>query len=185
MPRAASSRNMSAGIVGRRNTLQQCVKRRDERTPEKIHQVTTALSDDDEYTLHRVSMKTTNPLVVTVTLNKMRCVMEVDTGASVSIMSEKRFKQLRVVLSQSQAKLFTYTGKQILVLFIGVRVKHNSQVATLPLIVTGGTGPTLLGRNWLSALHLKWSEFYAVHTCNSLQDFQRHTVKYSATNLGP
>ena len=61
-------------------------------------------------------MKTTNPLVVTVTLNELEYEMEVDTSASISNMSEERFKQLRdkgVVLSQSQAKLFTYTGEQI------------------------------------------------------------------------
>ena len=35
-----------------------------------------------------------------------------------------------------------------------VRVEHNGQVADLPLIVTKGTGPSLLGRNWLAALKL-------------------------------
>ena len=163
-------------------------KKKDERAPEKTHQVTATLSDDDEYSLHRISMKTTNPLVVTVTLDERECDMEVDTGASVSIMSEERFKQLRdkgVVLSQSQAKLFTYTGEQIPVIGVAnVQVKHNSQVATLPLIVTGGAGPTLLGRNWLSTLRLNWSEIFTVHTSHSLQDLLETYSEVFTDELG-
>ena len=58
-------------------------------------------------------------------------------------MSEESFKSLRdrgAVLSQSSAKLFTYTGEQIPVMgTIDVQAEHNGQVVTLPLIVTGGT----------------------------------------------
>ena len=59
------------------------------------------------------------------------------------------------VLSQSHAKLFTYTGEPIPVVdVVDVRAEHNGQEIMLPLIVTGGTGPTLLGQNRLSSLPL-------------------------------
>ena len=40
----------------------------------------------------------------------------------------------------------------------------------LPLIETGGTGPILLGRNWLSSLSLNWKEIFTIRTCKSLFD---------------
>ncbi len=43
-------------------------------------------------------------------------------------------------------------------------VKHNEQAACLPLIVIKGKGPSLLGRDWLSALRLDWKEIFKVKT---------------------
>ena len=52
-------------------------------------------------------------------------------------------------------KLQTYTEELIEVCGARqVQVKHNEQTLTLPLLVTKGDGPTLLGRNWLEALQL-------------------------------
>ena len=45
-----------------------------------------------------------------------------------------------------------------------MEVKHNQQTATLPWIVTKGTGPSLLVRNWLSVLKLNWQHILAVRT---------------------
>ena len=89
--------------------------------------------------------------------------MEVDTGASISIMAEESFQLLQekgATLHSTQAKLFTYTGESIpIVGATDVQVEHLGQAATLPLIVTRGQGPSLLGRDWLSALKLNWKEF--------------------------
>ena len=54
--------------------------------------------------------------------------MEIDTGESVSIMCEKSFELLRdrgTVLSQSHAKLFTYTGQPIPVVHVGAVDVHG------------------------------------------------------------
>ena len=68
--------------------------------------------------------------------------MEVDTGASVSIVSEEQFKALKengATLRNSKAKLLTYTGESILVMgATDVTVEHTRQVTVLLLIVTSG-----------------------------------------------
>ena len=96
-------------------------------------------SEEDEYTLYSVSSKATKPLMVEVKLNGIDAAMEVDTSVSVSILSEESFKPLHesgMTLHRSSAKLFTYTGKLILVPgTTDVRVDHNGQIATLPLYV--------------------------------------------------
>ena len=67
-------------------------------------------------------------------------------------------------LYQSSAKLFTYTGESIPVLgTTDIRVDLNGQTATLPLLVTRGKGPSLLGWNWLSAVQLNWKEILTIH----------------------
>ena len=85
-------------------------------------------------------------------------------GASVSIMSEEKFHQLQrnktITLKPVKVKLFTYTGEAIGVAgSTDVKVEHG-QVATLPLIITRGTGPSLLGRSWLAALRLDWKQIF-------------------------
>ena len=109
---------------------------RDSQTqPEKTHQVVADLSDEEEYTMYRIGSKATKPLIIGVKLNGIMTAMEVDTGASVSIMSEESFKSLRdggTVLNRSHAKLFTYTGEQIPVVGAAdIRAEHNGQVVTL------------------------------------------------------
>jgi hypothetical protein len=124
---------------------------------EQAHHIVEHGSDDDvdEYNLNRVSSGTSKPLLITVKVNGVDMEMEIDTGASVSIMSEEKFRQFQrdtsVAIQSSKAKLFTFTGEAIGVFgSTEVAVENNQQVATLPLIMTKGTGPCLLGRNWLA-----------------------------------
>ncbi len=50
-----------------------------------------------------------------------------------------------------------------------VSVEHNSHKVNLPLIVTRGSGPSLLGQNWLMALRLDWQSIF-VNKVVSLDD---------------
>ena len=88
-------------------------------------------------------------------------VMEVDTGASVSLMSEAQFFDLfpNASLQSSCIQMKTYTLESVSVVGeITLQVKYQSQVKSLPLVVVKGSGPALLGRNWLQEIRLNWHQ---------------------------
>ena len=92
--------------------------------------------------------------------------MELDTGASYSLMAEATFKETWPgrQLSPTQVRLHTYSGNSLPVLgSLDVVVKYKGQVADLSLIVVKGVGPSLFGRNWLASLRLDWGEINHVN----------------------
>ena len=115
------------------------------------------------------------PLLVSVSIDNASLEMEVDTGASVSIISEETYNRLwspedAPPLQKSSVKLRTYSGEQI-----GVKgstivtVKYKDQTEQLPLVVANGSGPSLLGRDWLMKICLDWTNLFCVnHACYSL-----------------
>lgn len=88
-----------------------------------------------------------------VKLYGVTTLMEVNT---ISLVGEAHFKPLKekgATLHPSKVKLSTYIGETIQVFGISdVKVEHNGQTAMLPLVVIPGTGPPLLGRDWLTTL---------------------------------
>ena len=92
--------------------------------------------------------------------------MEVDTGASLSIISEETYSSIFSTseLQHSDVKIHTYSGEYLPVLgSLDVAVRHNGQEAVLPLIVVKVKGPSLLGRNWLSTIRLDWHKICHMH----------------------
>ena len=79
--------------------------------------------------------------------------MEVDTGASVSIMPENVYHKLwaRQDLKQTTIKLFKETYPSI-----WYYICEGGQGATLPPVIIKGEGPTLLGRKWLTQIKFDW-----------------------------
>ena len=148
-------------------------------TPRTTHQVAAdddCVSDTSEsYEFFNLQETRSKPLVVTVKLNDSTTNMEVDTGASLSIISEKTFcflwsTQARPKLQTSSVKLHTYTKEAIKVLgLVTVKVKYKTQVKDQPLLVVAGEGPSLLGRNWLTELQLDWHELYQMTQYIDLQ----------------
>ncbi|XP_043242818.1 uncharacterized protein LOC122392189 isoform X10 [Amphibalanus amphitrite] len=65
-------------------------------------------------------------------------------------------------LKKPKSVLRTYTGAKIPVVgeFIA-DVKYNNQARWLPLVVVGGDGPNLLGRDWLGNLKLDWFNMFS------------------------
>ena len=51
-----------------------------------------------------------------------------------------------------------------------MKVEHNGHRATLPLIVTQGSGPSLFGRDWLAALKLDWQKIFKVKSNRTVED---------------
>ena len=83
-----------------------------------IEQTTDSSEDDVEYTLYHINSGSNQPLVVDVKLNGIAHPMEVDTGASVSLMSEESFQTMKesgLILNTTKVKLSTYTGEVIAV----------------------------------------------------------------------
>jgi len=101
--------------------------------------------------------------------------MELDTGASLSIISEKTFcslwsTQARPELQLSSVKLHTYTKQAIEMLgSITVKVTYKTQVKDLPLLVVAGERPSLLERKWLTELQLDWHELHQMTHTKDLQ----------------
>ncbi|XP_043245742.1 uncharacterized protein LOC122393604 isoform X2 [Amphibalanus amphitrite] len=126
--------------------------------------------------IHAVSNKK-KPATVTVGIEGVDVVMELDTGASCSIINESTYKQLEstIKLQAPQSVLRTYTGHKIPVLGEAVvDVRYGSNEWWLPVIVTKGSGPNLLGRDWLSHIQLDWRSVFSV-----LQRFQDAGLRVS------
>ena len=107
------------------------------------------------------------PIYVMVLVEQAPIVMEVDTGATLSVISESTYSRVwgdtPPPLATSAAKLRTYTGEEIPVKgALEVEVSHASQRKKLSLIVTRGDGPSLLGRNWLAELQIDWRGVYQI-----------------------
>ena len=78
-----------------------------------------------------------------------------------SVISNKKYQQLwkghGPFIQPTDIKLMTYTGKKLEVKGnICVQVQYQGQRKTLPLLIVGGEGLTLLGRNWLQHIKLDW-----------------------------
>ena len=85
--------------------------------------------------------------------------MEIDTGASLSILSSAtyrdKFNDNDKPLTASHIMLRTYDKQPLKNLgTFNVEVHHNAQKVELPLVVVEGNGPDLLGRNWLKHLQI-------------------------------
>ena len=77
-------------------------------------------------------------------------------------------------------KLRTYTGELIPVLGVAtVTVSHHNQSKELELLVAAGTGPSLIGRDWLHELKLDWMTIYSVQAESKLQSLlQQYSVVF-------
>ena len=102
--------------------------------------------------------------------------MEVDTGAAASIINETTFHQLwadaaaRPSLKKTNMRLRTYTGEMLVIKgSISVSVCCRSVRALLDLLVVAGTGPSLMGRNWLHKLKPALSVFH-IRPDNDVQE---------------
>ena len=47
-----------------------------------------------------------------------------------------------------------------------VNVEYNGQSAEMPLLIVEGSGPSLMGRDWLSQIQLNWKQIHHIHTAS-------------------
>lgn len=106
--------------------------------------------------------------MVTVTINNKEVPMEVDTGATLSVISENTYLSTwaaddRPSLRPSTVLLNTYSGEPLVVCgSINVPVVYKQQSKQLSLQVLKFGGPTLLGRDWLKQLILDWKQLNTI-----------------------
>ena len=136
-------------------------------------------TDDEEsaYSLFTLQNNASRPIVLKVTLNGVSTNMELDTGASTSVLSEATYKlpleQEKVaVLEPSAVQLKTYTGQLIETLgTITVKAEYMGKATDVRIQVAKGDGPNLLlGRDWLEPL--------AVDLARAVQNVRSNLVKY-------
>ena len=134
--------------------------------PDRAYQVTDGVTRDDQseheeymYSLYTLADRVT-PMTASVLINGAPVTMQVDTGASRTVMNRELFNKLWPVpptLQPSDASLLTYTKEVVPVLGVAsVQVVYGNQTAVLPLVVVNTNGPPLLGREWLHTIRLDW-----------------------------
>ena len=102
-----------------------------------------------------LSEHSTEPYLADVVLNKVPIQMELDTGASLSVLNESTYRVIQAQafaspLQATQRKLRTYTGENIKVLGITqVQARYGETELYLPIhvIVVNGGGTNLMGRD--------------------------------------
>ena len=113
------------GTANRKGTLPRCAKRRLQPRVQNWRKQSVRYvgagdqppnDQDDEFKLFQISQeKPESSIMLSVKVNGEECSMELDTGASVSIMSEEAWKKRfpKAPLERSTLKLRTYTGKPL------------------------------------------------------------------------
>ena len=85
---------------------------------------------------------------MTVNVNSKPRQMEVDTGASLSIISEETFNKEfnQTELKPTDITLQMYSGEPLTILeMMDTEIVYNDQSSISPLIVVQGHGPSLFG----------------------------------------
>ena len=144
--------------------------------PQPIRRLTEEGGTTD-FLVKQLHSDNNNPIELTMDIANKPLKMELDTGASVSLISAKTFATLQSSrqLQKSNTVLRTYSGEQIRVVGnIDVSVKYNTQVVTLPLLVIEGEGPSLLGRNWLKHIKLDWKSIHIMKGDDLQLMLERH-----------
>ena len=111
-------------------------------------------SEDQPFGLFTVKGKVNSSILVDLSIDGTPITMTLDTGASVSIISEKTHQtQLpHLQLSSPGLLLRTYTGEPIKICRqTQMSVTYKDQQYNLQLVVVEGNGPPLLGRDWLKS----------------------------------
>ena len=106
---------------------------------------------------------------------------------TLSIISESTYLSLIAPpeLKSTDLTLHTYTGESIVVLgSLEVDVSYEDNMFTLPLLVVQGSGPSLLGRNWLEQIKLNWTKIHVVSPKISLNNLLEKYAPLFKPELG-
>ena len=138
--------------------------------PQKVHQLEgseppqTSPPDDsvDPFSLSLYNLSSGQQgIEIPVELNGTSLLMELDTGAGVSVISKETYKKTfsGTPLMLSNTRLRAYAGHPLKVHGqLMAHLKYQDQSANVPLLFVEGSGPSLFGRDWLSQIRLDWTK---------------------------
>ena len=111
--------------------------------------------------------------------------MELDTGASVSLITFNSVLKDTRSIEPTGICLRTYMGQELPVLgTTTVNVRYASQTTSLPLVVVKGDGTSLFGRNWLEHIKLNWSAIHSVSNTQDIEDILKNHQQLFRKELG-
>ena len=156
-------------------------KNRAQRPTQRMHFVNTNTSQDagetgtgelidHAFLIAHLGEPLSHPFRTEMEVNGKTLNMEIDTGASVSIISADLQQRLfpEVPIDKSQLQLQTYTGETMSVVGqMHANVRYREQEKNLLLYVVAGNGPTLLGRDWLQKIRLDWETIELTKATNT------------------
>ena len=158
------------------------VKKLEEASKENEYvQKSEEAAEEIEYTLFNLyaHIDSQSPYLVTLQVDGVPLQMEIDTGSSLSLISESTFWQLwpNKTWEDSKTNLTMYSGAQLQVLgTVNVQVcQASARPVNLSLAVVGADGPSLLGRNWIQSLQLDWPRICRLDAKPAEAVLQRHS----------
>ncbi|XP_064214102.1 uncharacterized protein LOC135266773 [Tribolium castaneum] len=95
--------------------------------------------------------------------------MELDTGAAVSTISEKKFKSLcpGAKIKSTEVKLRTYSGEILKPIgSCNVNIEYQGQRARGDIYILSQDVDTIFGRDWLKNIKLDWNTIHQIDTLN-------------------
>ena len=150
-----------------------------------IKHMTDDSKSPEEYSLFTVpSSNRSAPLFVRVIVDNTPIKMEVDTGASFTIISRSTHAEIfsSYKLKPTDVRLRTYTGDSLPIFGqFTARVQYQDQDIPLLFVVAGEDGPTLLGRNWLQALRLDWGAILSLKDVNLESVLEKHSKVFDSS----
>jgi hypothetical protein len=147
-------------------------------------------SDDQSYTLFTVRESASEPIYQEVLINTIPVKMEVDTGASVSVITHSTYQKIRECtdiqpLQPSVVKLKAYTGEVIPVLGqVPVKVSCGQKDYQFTVQVVESKGPDLMGRNWLRDMKVTLEGLHSLEQPDSLKQILRKHSSVFKSGLG-
>uniref|UniRef100_A0A1B0D4U9 CCHC-type domain-containing protein n=1 Tax=Phlebotomus papatasi TaxID=29031 RepID=A0A1B0D4U9_PHLPP len=135
-------------------------KAKKKKAGKKVNVVKPSDDTSDEETVNQINTiaEQWNGVWVSVKIEGVPLEMEVDSGASNTVISEKDWRNLKISKEyrECNVKLQTWLKKGVTVKGkLKVKVELADRKVKLPLIITKEGGKPLLGRNWFQALGIK------------------------------
>ena len=166
---------------GRRNDNVRVVDEENAQTSEDCLDRPEKEGTSQTYTLFHVKSGPNPPMTVTLVIDDVEMEMEVDTGASLSLIPASKFEKCwpGKALRPSSTKLRTYTGELLDIKGeIDVTVEYGQKSYNLALIVVNAAGPSLFGRDWLRQIKLDWAQIHAVRAVDVNDLLHRHETVF-------